>query len=181
MQNLIPFIFAVATALCWGLYGPILGRARIEDPTQSPFKPYVAIGVAYLVIAVIGGVIGMVLKGDNFNFVSKGSTWGGLAGTLGALGALFLTICMFNGGARIPQAVMPIVFGGAVTVSALYAVFTSASREHASPMLWVGVALMLISTVIITRNTPHAAPAPAKTAQAQQTTVAAASEVSHGS
>lgn len=158
MANLVPFLFAVATALCWGLYGPSLGKARLADEDLSPFKPYVAIGVAYLIIAIFGGLIGMWLKGDSFSFTSKGSTWGIIAGTLGALGALFLTLCMFNGGARIPHAVMPIVFGGAVTVSALYAILSSGGKLNASPMLWVGIAGMLLSVVVITMNTPHPAP-----------------------
>jgi hypothetical protein len=142
------------------LYGPTLGKARLADEDQSPFKPYVAIGVAYLVIAIIGGVVGMWWKGDSFHLTGAGSTWGIVAGALGALGALFLTLCMFNGGARIPHAVMPIVFGGAVTVAALYAVLSSRGHVHTPPMLWVGIAGMLISVVVITVNTPHAAPPP---------------------
>lgn len=162
MKTMIPFLFAIATALCWGLYGPTLGRARTADPDLSPFKPYVAIGVAYLVIAIFGGLIGMWIKGDNFQFTSEGSTWGIIAGTLGALGALFLTLCMFNGGAKIPHSVMPIVFGGAVTVSALYNVLTSTERNHTPTLLWVGILGMLVSVVVITMNTPHPTAAPPK-------------------
>jgi hypothetical protein len=74
---------------------------------------------------------------------------------------------MFSGGARIPHAVMPVVFGGAVTITALYTILASGGRLHASPMLWVGIAGMLISIVIITTNTPHA---PAGGGGAQPTT-----------
>jgi hypothetical protein len=56
---------------------------------------------------------------------------------------------------------MPIVFGGAVTVTALYTIWSSGGELRASPWLWVGIAGMLFSIVIITMNTPHAAP-PAK-------------------
>ena len=41
-----PVLFALLTALFWGLYGPALGQAR--SALLSPFKPYVAIGFAYL-------------------------------------------------------------------------------------------------------------------------------------
>ncbi len=156
MKNYLPFLFALGTALCWGLYGPTLGKARLADSDLSPFKPYVGIGLAYLVIAILGGLIGMWYKGDNFSPSDASGLWGLAAGTLGAMGALSLTLCMFNGGAKIPHAVMPIVFGGAVTVTALYTVLGSMGRIKASPMLWVGVAGMLISIVIITMNTPHA-------------------------
>ncbi len=158
MKSYLPFLFALGTALCWGLYGPTLGKARLFEPTMSPFKPYVGIGLAYLGIAILGGGIGMMLKGDSPDPTTPGALWGFAAGVLGASGAFSLTLCMFTGGARIPHAVMPVVFGGAVTVTALYTVISSKGKLTGGPMLWAGVAMMLISVVIITRNTPHAAP-----------------------
>ena len=159
MKNYLPFLFALGTALCWGLYGPTLGKARLADADLSPFKPYVGIGFAYLVIAIAGGLIGMWYKGDSFSPSGASGLWGLAAGTLGALGAFSLTLCMFSGGARIPHAVMPVVFGGAVTITAIYTVLASGGRLHASPMLWLGIVGMLVSIVIITMNTPHAPPA----------------------
>jgi hypothetical protein len=158
MRQYLPFIFALSTGLFWGLYGPMLTKARLGDAQASPFKPFVAIGIAYLVIAVAGGIIGMYLKQDSFAFTGAGATWGLIAGALGAIGALTLTLCMFSGGARMPHVVMPLVFGGAVTISALYGFITSSDKAHISPMLWVGIAGMLVSVVIITMNAPHAAP-----------------------
>jgi hypothetical protein len=161
MRTYLPFLFALGTALCWGLYGPTLGKARLADSDLSPFKPYVGIGVAYLVIAIAGGLVGMWLKGDSFE-VGAGGRWGIAAGVLGALGAFSLTLCMFSGGARIPHAVMPLVFGGAVTVTALHTVWSSGGELRASPMLWLGILGVLISIVIITRNTPQAHGAPSR-------------------
>lgn len=161
MKTLLPFLFALGTAVCWGLYGPTLGKARLADADLSPFKPYVGIGVAYLVIAIAGGLLGMWYKGDDFGSVGAGGFWGVSAGTLGALGAFSLTLCMFNGGARIPHAVMPVVFGGAVTVTALYTLWSAGGELRASPMLWVGIVGVLVSVVIITVNTPHTSPASA--------------------
>ena len=54
---IVPILFAIGTACCWGMYGPALGNARSPIKEWSPFKPYVFIGVAYLVIAIIGGLI----------------------------------------------------------------------------------------------------------------------------
>ena len=158
MKSYLPFLFALGTAVCWGLYGPTLGKARLADADLSPFKPYVGIGIASLVIAIAGGTLGMLYKGDNFDPTGASGLWGLAAGTLGALGAFSLTLCMFSGGARIPHAVMPVVFGGAVTVTAIYTVVSSKGTLKGGPMLWVGVAMMLISVLIITQNTPHAAP-----------------------
>ena len=151
-----PVLFAILTALCWGLYGPALGQAR--SALLSPFKPYVAIGVAYLVWGIGGGLAGMLYKGDAFNFSGSGSLWGFVAGTLGAWGAFTLTLAMFSGGTAMPQVVMPIVFGGAVTVTALVSVWSLAGQVKTSPWLWAGVIGMFVCIVIVAYNTPHAAP-----------------------
>lgn len=151
-----PVLFALLTALCWGLYGPALGQAR--SALLSPFKPYVAIGVAYLVWGIGGGIAGMLYKGDAFNFSGSGSLWGFIAGTVGAWGAFTLTLAMFSGGTAMPQVVMPIVFGGAVTVTALVSAWVARAEVRTSPWLWVGVVGMFICIVLVAYNTPHAAP-----------------------
>ena len=73
-------------------------------------------------------------------------------------GALTLTLAMFTGGAAMPHVVMPVVFGGAVTMSALVSVFMSKSLTTTSPWLWVGIAGMAVCIVLVAYNTPHAAP-----------------------
>lgn len=153
----LPLIFAALTALFWGLYGPSLGQSR--GALGSPFKPYLLIGVAYLVLAIGGGLAGMVWKGDSFDFSGSGTTWGLLAGALGALGAFTLTLAMFSGGSSFPHVVMTIVFGGAVSVSALTAVATGGRPTSG---LWLGMAVTLVGLGIVAYNTPHAAPAKPK-------------------
>ena len=158
-EMLIPIVFACMTALCWGLYGPALQNARSATGEWSPFKPYVFTGIAYLVWAVLGGLVGMWVKQDSFNFVgpqSASMTWGFLAGSVGAFGALFLTTAMISGGK--PLFVMPIVFGGAVTVTAIYSVITLRLYSHASPMLWLGMVMVFVGVVLVAQNTPHAHP-----------------------
>ena len=144
------------------LHGTVLGHVRSDDRKRpiemwSPFKPYVFIGIAYLVLAIIGGLIAMQIRGDTFSYSGAHfapAKWGFLAGCLGALGALFLTSAMMTskGNALL---VMPIVFGGAVSVTAIFS--TWKLREHVtiSPMLWVGMALVIIGVIIVARNTPH--------------------------
>lgn len=151
-----PVLYALLTALCWGLYGNVLAQSR--SMLASPFKPYVAIGVAYLVWGILGGLVGMAVKGDSFSFGGPGMLWGLAAGTLGAWGALTLTLAMFTGGAKVPQVVMPIVFGGAVTVSALAAVWSSRGTSSTSPWLWVGIVGMGVCIVLVAYHTPHATP-----------------------
>lgn len=153
MKFSYPVLFALMTALFWGLYGPVLAQSRTY--LQSPFKPYVAIGLAYLVWGVGGGIAGMIYKGDNFSFTGPGGLWGLFAGTLGAWGAFTLTLAMFSGGMKMPHVVMPIVFGGAVTVSALVSVWSESEHAEVNPLLWIGIAGILVCTVLVAYNTPH--------------------------
>ena len=155
----LPVIFALLTALFWGLYGPILGLARAAE--QSPFKPYLLIGVAYLVWAILGGAIGMKYTDAPFSFSGVGLKWGLISGSLGAFGALTLTLAMFSfptGMKPRPEIVMPIVFGGAVTVTALTNLAMARGQAGAhtpSPWLWVGMVGVAVSIVIVAYNTPH--------------------------
>ena len=156
MKFLLPILFALGTALCWGLYGPVLQNARsnAKPPEWSPFKPYVFIGVAYVVWAIVGGIMGMKARGDSYNFFGAerpAMIWGFLAGTLGALGALSLTNAMLSGGK--PLFVMPIVFGGAVSMTAV--VSTVRLKESVSPVLWVGMTLVVVGIILVAGNTPH--------------------------
>ena len=170
----LPVIFALLTALFWGLYGPVLGLARAAE--QNPFKPYLLIGVAYLVWAILGGAIGMKYTNVPFAFSGDGLKWGLISGSLGAFGALTLTLAMFSfpTGKSRPDIVMPIVFGGAVTVTALTNFFMTRGQAGAhapSLWLWVGMVGMAACIVVVAYNTPHAAPpkpqAPAPTTPAE--------------
>jgi hypothetical protein len=161
MKDFLPVVFALLTGLFWGTYGPVLAESR--KFLQSPFKPYLAIGVAYLIWGIGGGIAGMLYKNDKFEFTGAGMWWGLAAGTLGAWGALTLTLAMFSGGK--PFVVMPIVFGSAVTVAALVSVWLYAGQTPVNPMLWVGIAGIVICAAIVAYFTPaqHGAP-PAKQA-----------------
>ncbi len=169
MKLLPAVLLAIATAFFWGTYGPALGNARtvvkIADGGWSPFKPYMFIGVAYLVWGVLGGLIAMKVNGDSFSFsgsYAPAAKWGFLAGSLGAFGALTLTAAIMAAAAHIkgaaPTLVMPIVFGGAVIISALTPVVLSGWKIHVPPILWLGVALIFCGIVIVARNAPHGAP-----------------------
>lgn len=168
-KMLIPVLFALATAVFWGCYGPAIGNAqspRIDGvPLWSPFKPNVFIGLAYFVIAICGGLAVMAVKGDSFSFTGEyfpTVKWGFLAGSLGAFGALCLTSAMMTsrGNALL---VMPIVFGGAVSVSAIVSVFRLHADTTVSPVLWVGMIMTVVGIIIVATNTPHGH-APAKPA-----------------
>ncbi len=152
---------ALGVALCWGLYGPTLTNARSPNREWGPFKPYVFIGVAYLVLAICGGSIMMkVAFNDNFDYSGKyfpAMKWGFLAGCLGALGALSLTFALTKAGGK-PAYVMPIVFGGAVTVNAIAAYFTLHEGEKTNPLMWIGMLLVAVGICLTAGYTPHGHP-----------------------
>lgn len=159
---------ALGVALCWGMYGPTLANARSPNREWGPFKPYVFIGVAYLVLAIVGGALMMkVVFNDNFDYSGKyfpAMKWGFLAGCLGALGALALTFSLTKAGGK-PSYVMPIVFGGAVTVNAIAAYFSLHEGEKVNPLMWLGMLLVAVGICLTAGYTPHGHPPPTPAAQ----------------
>jgi len=172
---------ALCVALCWGMYGPTLANARSPAREWGPFKPYLFIGVAYLAIAIVGGAIMMKLAyNDSFDYSGKyfpAMKWGFLAGCLGALGALGLTFALTKAGGR-PAYVMPIVFGGAVTVNAIAAYVNLHAGETVNPLMWLGMALVAIGICLTAGFTPHAHPPTKPTEPAMSN--AASAEVPDG-
>jgi drug/metabolite transporter (DMT)-like permease len=78
-------------------------------------------------------------QGQLNNFSSSGTTMATLAGTLGAIGAVFIILAFRNGGT--PAFVMPIVFGLAPLVNVLISMLTHPPKEAPNPLLWVGYLL----------------------------------------
>ncbi len=176
-MKLFAIICAVLVALCWGLYGPAVANGRAPNREWGPFKPYVFIGLAYTVIAVFGSILMMkTVFTDNLNYTGEywpAAKWGFLAGALGAVGALFLTFALTKAGGK-PAYVMPIVFGGAVTVNAIYSYVTLHDGHAVNPLLWVGMAFVAIGICLTAYFAPHGGPPAAHPAPA--TEVAAVAE-----
>lgn len=155
--------FAIATALFWGCYGPVLGKARstARPPEWTPFKPYLFIGLAYLVWGCVAGAGIMKSLGDNFSFsgiYAPAAKWGFIAGSLGAFGALTLTFAMFKAKGD-GSLVMPIVFGGATMISVLTTAYLT-NNWHFKPPQYIGFLLVALGVILIQAFAAHG-PAPA--------------------
>lgn len=164
-------VFALLTACFWGMYGPALQTSRVQG--QTPFKPFVLIGVAYLIFGIIGGVIGILASKDNFQFAPVTLKWGFIAGSLGAFGALTLTLALFK--SRAPDLVMPIVFGGATLVSVTIGLLQKKQLFSAHPMQYLGTLAVIVGVILVQAyaahgpsSAPHGAQSPSPTAESSE-------------
>lgn len=149
---------AMLTALLWGMYGPALEKSRGE--LWSPFKPFVFVGLAYTIWGVVTGLVAMSFLKDSYSYTGPSypaMKWGFLAGSLGAFGAMSLTMAMFK--AKSAALVMPIVYGGAVSVTAVVTYlllrFSTRASAPADPRMWLGMLLVAVGIVLVVKYSPR--------------------------
>lgn len=163
--------FALMTVLSWGVYGIFLhsgavGMAAGGDPSIGRIKAFLLVGVAYFLVAIMGPVIILFAKGASWSFPVKGSAWSLIAGTVGALGALFVLLAF--GAKGTPAAVMAIVFAGAPIVNGLVAISMGNLWKDLSWQFVLGLVLALVGGALVTlyKPNPHKKPAGAPAAAA---------------
>ena len=137
-------IFVIMTVASWGLYGIFLHRGQLsmEDAVHGRFKAFLFVGLAYLLTAVIGSAVMLILNGAEWQFTSKGVSWSFLAGLVGAIGA-FGVLLAFGAGGR-PAVVMSIVFAGAPIVNAIVA-----TLAHPPPGGWGAVRWQFVAGILL--------------------------------
>ena len=126
------------TAMCWGMYGPVLHFGR-ED-MHSPLRPFVCVGIAYFVIAVLVPSL-LLLKGERGAWTTKGVVWSLLAGVAGACGALGVILALHFGGK--PIYVMPLVFGGAPVINTLLTAAMNKAFDQLKAPFLAGLLLVI--------------------------------------
>ncbi len=154
------------TAICWGAYGPVLhkGQARMGG---SRLRPFLCVGLAYFVIAVIGPLFLLNTFEDPGGWSHPtGILWSLGAGGAGAVGALGI-IYAFNFGGK-PVFVMPLVFGFAPVVNTLTTMFTDNLFGRVSPMFFGSLAMVIAGAVMVLIFAPRGKP-PAKPTPVEQT------------
>src|SRR4026209_2513678 len=87
MRMLLILPFVLLTVLSWGNYGPLMHEGQ-HGMAGSSLRPFVCVGLAYFLIAVIVPVIYLGGRGEQGRWTASGTLWSLLAGMLGAFGAL---------------------------------------------------------------------------------------------
>ncbi|MFM7242785.1 MAG: hypothetical protein ACKO40_01240 [Planctomycetaceae bacterium] len=149
------------TAACWGMYGPVLHVGR--EHMHSPLRPFVCVGVAYFVIAVVVPLV-LLARGEKGAWTTKGVIWSLLAGAAGALGALGVILALHFGGK--PIYVMPLVFGGAPVINTLLSAAMNRAFDQLKAPFLAGLLLVITGAVTVLVFKPQAAPHPAPVAAA---------------
>ncbi len=150
--------FALITMLCWGIYGPVLrtGSGMLD---RNHWLPFIAVGLAYVVIAILVPTGILVTKGDSGKWTMRGTIWSLAAGCCGAVGALGIILSFVFGGS--PLYVMPLVFGSAPVVNTLVSMWMTKTFGEAGPVFFAGIALVALGAAGVFFFAPKAAP-PAK-------------------
>jgi hypothetical protein len=159
-SSIVASVFALCTALFWGTYGPLLSRGHHLMGTEGRFRPFICVGVAYLLVAIIGPILMMyttgIDKGEGVlhGWTLSGIIWSTVAGAVGALGAFTLIMALGAGGPSSPGYVMPIVFGFAPVISTFTTMYMNNLLGKISPFFAAGLILIVAGAITVLFTAP---------------------------
>ncbi|HEX3656037.1 MAG TPA: hypothetical protein VHV55_09530 [Pirellulales bacterium] len=161
------------TIVSWGVYGPLM-NSGVRGMGGSHLLPFIAVGIAYFLIAVLAAGAVLVTRGERGQWTASGVTWSVSAGIGTAVGALGIILALSSGGH--PVYVMPLVFGGAPVVNTFVTMALSKTFKQGHPMFYAGLILVIAgaATVLIFKPARPAPAATAATTQSHETHPAAA-------
>lgn len=156
MPSLILVLASILmTVLCWGNYGPLMHQGQ-EWMHHSSLRPFIGVGFAYFLIAVVVPAIQLWTKGEKGHWTTGGTVLSLLAGSVGAVGALGVIMAFKFGGS--PVYVMPLVFGGAPVVNTLVTMSMTRTFRHVSVIFLIGVITAALGAAGVLWFKPRAAP-----------------------
>ena len=144
MRGFSFLIFVALTILMWGIYGPVLhvGQEALGDGQRlSRWNPFICVGVAYFLIAVVYPVF-MIPRETQGKWSPSGIFWSFFAGSIGAIGALGIILAFIFGGS--PVFIMPLVFGFAPVINTVVTMSMSRTIGQASMVFYLGVLVVAI-------------------------------------
>jgi hypothetical protein len=170
-------LLSIALAVvCWGVYGPTLNAGR-ADMGGSSLRPFICVGLAYFLIAVLAPAIWLYLYGETGHWSAKGIVWSLAAGAAGAIGAMGVILALAFRGS--PVYVMPLVFGCAPVVNTFLTMYWGKLFRQISPVFIAGLILVIVGAVTVLLFRPHP-PAPSAAQAAAGEATAAASQQAGG-
>ena len=130
----------------------------------SRLRPFLCVGLAYFVIAVVAPLLmlGSIEDPGSFDNLS-GIAWSFAAGATGAIGALGI-IYAFNFGGK-PLYVMPLVFGFAPVVNTFFEIATKNLYGQVPQLFFVSLAMVILGAVMVLVLAPRKKPTPAVAAE----------------
>jgi hypothetical protein len=149
-------LFVALAALCWGSYGPLLHRGQMLMH-NSRLRPFICVGLAYCVVAVLVPVLLRSTLGDHGTVTASGAWWSLLAGVAGALGSLGVILAFTFGGR--PVYVMPLVFGGAPVINTFISMATAKETLNIPPFFYAGLIVVVAGAVSVLIFSPKPTPA----------------------
>jgi drug/metabolite transporter (DMT)-like permease len=159
-QSMTWLVFVILTILNWGLYGVFLhsGQIGMQDPVSGRYKAFLFVGIAYVITAIFGPVIMLMLNGASWSFPARGMFWSLMAGLVGALGAFGVLLAF---GARgTPAVVMSLIFAGAPIVNAIAAFIMHPPPGGFRSLRWqfiLGIFLAALGGYLVTAFRPGSA------------------------
>src|SRR5262245_47903584 len=164
-------VCTLATALCWGTYGPLLQWGHTAMGSGR-LRPFICVGIAYLLVAIVAPILVMTMTGmENETGLFSGWTnkttggvsgifWSLMGGTAGALGALGVILALNYGGQ--PGYVMPVVFGCAPIVNTAFTMYFAGAWRNAQgvqgALYFAGLILVIVGASCVLMFAPKPAP-----------------------
>ncbi len=160
-QSMTWLIFALLTVASWGVYGIFLhkGSVQMGGGEVARYKAFLFVGIAYFLIAIVGPIVMMLVRGAEWTFTGSGMWWSLLAGIVGAIGAFCVLLAFgFKG---TPTVVMSIIFAGAPILNALVEISTKKQWDKVSMPFLAGIVMAAAGGFLVVKFKPHGPP-PAK-------------------
>ncbi len=158
------------TVICWGNYGVLMHHGQL-GMNNSSLRPFIGVGLAYFLIAVIVPWIRLATKGEKGHWNTNGAILSLIAGAVGAGGALGVILALKFGGS--PVYVMPLVFGGAPVINTIVTISLTKAWNKVNPLFLAGIVIVVCGAAGVLYNKPRpTSPAPAVTADANAATPA---------
>jgi len=183
-MNNTALLYALGTVVCWGLYSVLLHKGSMlmsaggtGDMTGARMKAFLMVGIAYLIVGIVGPMLVMKSKGIPMTadaFPMGGVTWSLLAGLAGAVGAYFLLMGLSSGKGPVVSKslvllVPAIVFAGAPIVNAIVALTKDGLWGYTPWQFYAGILLASGGVALVMKYRPLGAPAgPPKAASVTQ-------------